>query len=65
METIFLDEGIPSFCLPFFGYFQLIVRCIVLLLHRLPRFFLFSPSIPFFHFHLALPYEIVGVLGFI
>jgi hypothetical protein len=40
--------------------FQLIVRCIVLLLHRLPRFFLVSPSIPFFRFHLALPYEIVG-----
>jgi len=30
--------------------FQLIVRCIVLLLHRLPRFFLVSPSIPFFPF---------------
>ncbi len=40
--------------------FQLIVRCIVLLLHRFPRFFLVSPSIPFFRFHLALPYEIVG-----
>ena len=40
--------------------FQLIVRCIVLLLHRLPRFFLVSPSIPFFRFHLASPYEIVG-----
>jgi hypothetical protein len=38
----------------------LIVRCIVLLLHRLPRFFLVSPSIPFFRFHLASPYEIVG-----
>jgi hypothetical protein len=38
----------------------LIVRCIVLLLHRLPRFFLVSPFIPFFRFHLASPYEIVG-----
>ena len=40
--------------------FQLIVRCIVLLLHRLPRFVLVSPSIPIFRFHLASPYEIVG-----
>jgi len=40
LETIFLAEGFPSFCLPFFlALFQLIVRCIVLLLHRLPRFF--------------------------
>ena len=40
--------------------FHLIVRCIVLLLHPLPRSFRVSPSIPFFRFHLALPYEIVG-----
>jgi hypothetical protein len=57
VETIFFDEGFPSFCLPFFSVlFQLIVRCIVLLLHCLPRFFLVSPSIPFFRFHLASPY---------
>ena len=58
VETIFLDEGFPSFFVFHFSVlFQLIVRCIVLLLHRFPRFFLVSPSIPFFRFHLALPYE--------
>ena len=48
------------FVFHFLVLFQLIVRCIVLLLHRLPRFFLVSLSIPFFRFHLASPYEIVG-----
>ena len=48
------------FVFHFLVLFQLIVRCIVLLLHRLPRFLLVSPSIPFFRFHLASPYEIVG-----
>jgi len=48
------------FVFHFLVLFQLIDRCIILLLHRLPRFFLVSPSIPFFRFHLALPYEIVG-----
>jgi len=48
------------FVFHFLVLFQLIVRCIVLLLHCLLRFFLVSPSILFLCFHLALPYEIMG-----
>ncbi len=60
-ETFFLAEvSILLYVFPFSVPFQLIVRCIVLFLHRLPSFFLVSPSIPFFRFHLAPPYEIVG-----
>ena len=60
-ETFFLAEvSILLYVFPFSVPYQLIVRCIVIFLHRLPSFFLVSPSIPFFRFHLALPYEIVG-----
>jgi hypothetical protein len=51
------DTALASllFVFHFSVLFQLIVRCIVLLLHRLPRFFLVSPSIPFFPFPFGFP----------
>ena len=51
------------FVFHFLVLFQLIVRCIVLLLHHLPSFCLVSPSILFFHFHLACQMKSWGGVG--
>ena len=59
LETISWLKASLLFVFHFLVLFRLIVRCIVLLLHHLPRFFLVSPSILFFRFHFALPYAIV------